>query len=71
MMEYEENYYDDEYFPQDLGCLPMALVVVGAAMLLIVALSRVEIRIPAAEEAAVNESFMLCVKDIEVVIEHP
>lgn len=41
--EYYEEYYDDEYFPQDIGCLPVLLAVIGVALLLAFTLSRVEL----------------------------
>jgi soluble lytic murein transglycosylase-like protein len=51
---YNEVYFDDEYIRQQIGCLPILLAVVGVALILVFALSQVEISIPATEVGAVN-----------------
>jgi len=42
---YDDVYFEDEYFPQPLGCFPVLFAVVGVALVLIFALSKVEITI--------------------------
>ena len=41
--EYDEVYYEDEYLPQQIGCLPIMLAVVGVVVVMIFALSKVDI----------------------------
>lgn len=53
---YDEVYFEDEYLPYEVGCLPILLAVFGAALMLIFALSRVDISIPASARASVNMS---------------
>jgi len=53
---YERDYYEDEYLPQQLGCLPVFLVVIVSAVVLFVWLNNVEISAPGSSEAVRNLS---------------
>jgi soluble lytic murein transglycosylase-like protein len=53
---YNEVYFEDEYISQQIGCLPILFAVVGIALIMAFALSRVEISIPTANVGAVNLS---------------
>lgn len=58
---FDEEYFDDvvyeyEYFPQPMGCLPVLFAVVSVALIMVFALSRVEISIPVSNGSAVNLS---------------
>jgi soluble lytic murein transglycosylase-like protein len=53
---FNEAYFEDEYLPQQIGCLPILLAVLGVALLMIFALNQVEITIPEKEVSAANLS---------------
>jgi len=43
---YDEVFFEDEYLPQQVGCLPVFLVVVSAVLVLIFVLNKVGIPVP-------------------------
>ena len=51
---YDDYYYEDEYLPQQMGCLPILFAVASAALVLIFALNRVEISVPATTGDSAN-----------------
>jgi hypothetical protein len=58
-MDYDDFYADvyfedDEYIPQYMGCLPILFTVITTALVLIFALSKIEIVVPASTEKAEN-----------------
>ena len=54
--DYDEGYYEDEYLPQQIGCLPILLAVMGVAFVMIFSLSKVEISSSTLTEVAVQPS---------------
>ena len=52
--EYELDYFEERYLSQQVGCLPVLLVVVAVAALMILMLVKVDISVPGNFEAAIN-----------------
>lgn len=52
--EYEHDYFEEAYLPQQFGCLPVLLVVVAVAAFMILVLGKVEISTPGNLEVAIN-----------------
>jgi hypothetical protein len=52
--EYELDYFNEEHLPQQIGCLPVLLVVVAAAVFMSLVLGKVEITAPGNLETAIN-----------------
>ena len=53
---YDEQYFEDEYPLQPVGCLPIFLVVIGVAFMLAWGLSQIKISIPASASVPTNLS---------------
>jgi hypothetical protein len=50
----DDLYYEDEYLPQQIGCLPIFVAVISVALMLVFALSQLEISVPVATENTAN-----------------
>jgi hypothetical protein len=51
---FDDTYYEEEYLPQPVGCLPIFLAVMSVAMVMIFALSQIEINLPTTTESATS-----------------
>ena len=51
---YDEVFYEDEYLPQQVGCLPVFLVVVSAVLVLIFVLNKIGIPVPSTAGTVLN-----------------
>jgi hypothetical protein len=51
---YDEVFFEDEYLPQQVGCLPVFLVVVSAVLVLIFVLNKIGIPVPSTAGTVYN-----------------